>query len=95
MNTAVLPLRLDADRGRVWKYPRAGKQVTVWDEVLRTAGIAWPIHRVFRLVEREIDQCGQQLMVPEVELEGWSTRLGAEQRDAQSIIAQYADHGTH
>ena len=47
------------------------------------------------LVERDIDRSGQQLIAPEVELEGWTTSLSAEQFNADKIIALYADHGTH
>lgn len=95
MNTAALMARLDADPTTVWQCPRAGKRVTVWEEPLRNEGVERPLRRVMRLVEREIDRHGQQLIVPEVEVEGWSTSLGAQQFDAQSIIALYADHGTH
>ena len=56
---------------------------------------ARPVRRVLRLVERDIDRWGQQLIVPEVELEGWTTSLGAKQFDAAKIMALYADHGTH
>lgn len=33
--------------------------------------------------------------MPGVELEGWTTSLGAKQFDAAKIMALYADHGTY
>jgi hypothetical protein len=35
------------------------------------------------------------LLVPELELEGWTTSLAQDRFDAQQLIALYADHGTH
>jgi hypothetical protein len=52
------------------------------------------VRRVLRLVERTIGSQGQHLILPQVELEGWTTTLPAS-LDAQKIIALYADHGTH
>ncbi len=40
---------------------------------------------------RATDKYGQQLLVPEIKIEGWWTSLGFE---AETIIALYADHGT-
>ena len=57
-------------------------------------GIQRPVRRVLRLIERSIDKHGQVLIVPELTLEGWTTSLPAG-FDAMSIIALYADHGTH
>ena len=87
--------RREADTQTQWQQPRAGQRLTVWDEALGVEGIARPLRRIYRLVERTIDRQGQQLLMPEVELEGWTTSLGAQQFDAQAIIALYADHGTH
>ncbi len=92
--TALLA-RLDADPDTRWHKPRAGKRVTVWEEAIKVDGITRPLRRVLRLVERDVDRSGQQLIVPEVELEGWTTSLIGEQYSADKIMALYADHGTH
>ena len=93
--TAEVLARLEADPATQWQQPRAGKRMAVWEEQITVEGIARPVRRVLRLVEREIDRRGQQLIVPEVELEGWTTSLGQKQFDAAKIMALYADHGTH
>ena len=69
--------------------------MTVWEEAIKVEGITRPLRRVLRLVERDVDRGGQQLIVPEVELEGWTTSLLGEQFSADKIMALYADHGTH
>ena len=61
---------------------------------MRIAGVRRPVRRVLRLIERTIGSRGQHLILPEVELEGWTTTLPA-RIDAQQVIALYADHGTH
>jgi len=91
-DAAGLVQALDAE---LWQTPRPGKRVALWEEELRVPGIQRPLRRVLRLVERTIDRRGQQLLVPEFELEGWSTSLPAAQFSAQDIIALYAGHGTH
>lgn len=52
------------------------------------------MRRVLRLAERTIGAGGQHLIVPEYELDGWTTTLPAH-IDAAQVIALYADHGTH
>ena len=44
-----------------------------------------------RVVERTIDKKGQWLLEPEIELEGWWTRL---HQNEEEVIQLYADHGT-
>jgi len=52
--------------------------------------------RIYCLTERTIDKRGQQMLLPEYVLEGWSTTLpDTETFCAQQIIDLYADHGTH
>jgi hypothetical protein len=51
--------------------------------------------RVYRLTERTIDKHGQQLLLPEYVLEGWSTTLPEAHFSCEQVIALYADHGTH
>jgi hypothetical protein len=43
------------------------------------------------LTERSIDKKGQQLLTPQIELEGWWTSLTVSEED---VIQLYADHGT-
>jgi len=86
---------LAQDPRLVCQQPRPGKRVWVWEEAVSIEGIAQPLRRVLRLIEREIDRSGQQLLVPEIELEGWTTSLCAEHFSPEAIIQLYADHGTH
>jgi Transposase DDE domain group 1 len=94
-NVAALAERLEADATTIWEHPRAGKRVTLWEEVLHIEGIERPLRRVLRLTERTIDAQGQLLIEPKLTLDGWSTSLSAKRFDAKAIIALYADHGTH
>jgi len=91
----ALAQRLGADASTRWAHPRQGKRVTLWEEALAIEGIQRPVRRVLRLVERSIDAKGQILIVPQLELDGWTTSLPAAQFNAQAVIALYADHGTH
>lgn len=90
-DAAAMAESLDAE---LWQTPRPGKRVALWEEELRVPGIERPLRRVLRLVQRTIDRHGQQLLVPQFELEGWSTSLPA-QFGAPDIVALYAGHGTH
>jgi hypothetical protein len=45
-----------------------------------------PVRRVLRRVERTIGSNGQHLILPEVELQGWTTTLPSS-LDASKIIA--------
>jgi hypothetical protein len=76
-----------------WSEPRPGKRVALFDvrETRTHDGYDYPLRRVMRVIERTIDKRGQQLLVPEIEIEGWWTSLLF---DEQTIIALYADHGT-
>lgn len=97
---AELAARIDAaeqdgQRGAVrWEHPRHGKRVALWEQPVHIEGISRPVRRVLRLVERTISAAGQHLIVPEVELDGWTTTLPP-QLGPQQIIDLYADHGTH
>jgi Transposase DDE domain group 1 len=94
-NVAALAERLDAEPATRWEHPRAGKRVTLWEEEVKIEGVKRPIRRVLRLIERTIDAKGQMLIEPKLTLEGWTTSLRAKPFDAKTIIALYADHGTH
>lgn len=76
-----------------WTQPRKGKRVACFwvQEKKLWQGYDYTLPRVMRVIERTIDKHGQQLLVPEIELEGWWTSLDGEPED---IIALYADHGT-
>jgi hypothetical protein len=93
-DVAALAARLDADAATHWEAPRAGKRVALWEQAVAIEGIARPVRRVLRLIERRIDKHGQTLIVPELTLEGWTTSLPAG-LGARDIIALYAEHGTH
>ena len=95
VDRAALLARLDAEPSTRWHKPRAGKRVAVWEEAIKVESITRSLRRVLRLIERDIDRSGQQLIVPEVELEGWTTSLLEGQFNADKIMALYADHGTH
>lgn len=94
-DTCALAARLDGDASTQWEQPREGKRLTVWEELVQVAGITRPVRRVLRLIERRIDAKGQILIVPEVELDGWTTSLPGSQFSGADIMALYADHGTH
>jgi hypothetical protein len=61
---------------------------------VQLAGVGRPVRRVLRLVERTIGAAGQHLILPEYELDGWTTTLPA-RIGAGQVIALYDDHGTH
>ncbi len=79
----------EADTTTAWESSRSGKRQTTWIEATPDAHSPF---RVMRLTERHIDQHGQYLLVPELEVEGWWTTLDWA---AEDIIRCYADHGTH
>jgi hypothetical protein len=54
-------------------------------------GKTYRFKRVMRAVERTIDCKGQLLLVPEIEVEGWWTRLDLPEKH---VIRLYEDHGT-
>jgi hypothetical protein len=86
-----------ADARTAWLSLRDGKRQCVWSEAVEVAhaGQTLAVRRVYRLTERTIDQWGQQLLLPEYVLEGWSTTLPEAAFSCEQVIALYADHGTH
>ncbi|MEY6432518.1 IS1380 family transposase [Thioalkalicoccus limnaeus] len=83
----------DAEVHGDWSEPRPGRRAAL-SEVRETrthAGYDCSLRRVMRITKRTIDQRGQRLLVPEIEIEGWWTSLEYEE---ETIIALYADHGT-
>ena len=85
-----------ADASTAWVTLREGKRQCVWEQSVQINHDQAPltVRRVYRLTERTIDKKGQQMLLPEFVLEGWSTTLPQAFTPAQ-IIALYADHGTH
>jgi len=79
-----------AEEHGTWSEPRPGKRVALfdWYETRTDNGYTYSLRRVMRVIERTIDQHGQQLLVPEVTIEGWWTSLTF---DEATIIALYAD----
>lgn len=83
-----------AEAAKAFVEARPGKRVALLSlEVERAFGKE---RRAFRLLakvtERTIDQKGQDLMFPEIELEGWWTTLTV---SPEQVIALYKHHGTH
>ncbi len=91
---AVLDARSGEEGAVQWSHPRVGKRVALWEQAVRVPGIERPVRRVLRLVERTVGAAGQHLIMPEHELDGWTTTLPAH-IGAQQVIELYADHGTH
>jgi hypothetical protein len=82
-----------AEEHAEWAEPRPGKRMGTFDVIVdrEHAEYAYSLRRVMRVIERTIDKHGQQLLIPEIEIEGWWTSLWT---DPEDIIALYADHGT-
>jgi hypothetical protein len=86
-----------ADTTTQWETLRPGKRECIWQESLDLAYVgsdANPARRVYRLIERTIDKHGVALLLPEYEIEGWTTTL-PERFGPEDIIALYCDHATH
>lgn len=79
-----------------WETPRPGKRVAVFstDETQTRNDESYQFRRVMRITERTIDKHGQRLLLPEVELEGWWSRLNPADHSDAAIIALYKDHAT-
>ena len=92
-DAAQLAAQRDA-AGTLWEHPRKGKRVATWEQAVQVSGVPRAVRRVLRLVERTIGSGGQHLILPEYELDGWTTTL-PQRLDAGQIIALYAEHGTH
>jgi len=82
-----------AEEHAEWVEPRPGKRVATFEVIVNRehGDYAYLLRRVMRVVERTIDKHGQQLLIPEIEIEGWWTSLWT---DPEDIIALYADHAT-
>ena len=93
--SATLAALLDGNEATRWQQPREGKRVTMWDEQVPIDGLGHNVRRVMRLTERTIDAKGQQLIEPQLLLEGWTTSLDKRQFEALAIIGLYEGHGAH
>jgi hypothetical protein len=85
------------DVNTMWCHQRKEKRTCLWTEILQLEGVgteANPARRVLRLIERTIDKHGNPLLLPDYELEGWTTTLG-QTFTMQDIIDLYEDHATH
>ncbi len=58
-----------------WKVPREGKRIALFrvEEEREWKGHIYTIQRVTRVIERTVDKKWQQLLIPEIEIEGWWT----------------------
>lgn len=85
--------RREAERRRAFEETRPGKRVAVFSETVdrRHRKQTYHLRRVIRVVERTRHRTGQEMLIPEIELEGWWTSLEVPGED---VIALYADHGT-
>jgi hypothetical protein len=73
--------------------PRPGKRVGLLTVQIRQTheNRTYRFKRVMRVIERTVDRCGQKLLRPEIELEGWWSSLDL---PAKEVIRLYEDHGT-
>ncbi len=86
-----------ADTNTIWCHMREGKRMCMWTQQLKLKSVgteANPARRVLRLTERTIDKYGNPLLLPDYELEGWTTTL-PQKFTIQDIIDLYKDHATH
>jgi len=86
-----------ADASTQWTTLREGKRECIWVEKLDLPDVGSetnPARRVYRLTERTIDKHGVVQLMPNYELEGWTTIL-PESFNPTDIIDLYCDHGTH
>ena len=76
-----------------WSHPRPGKRIATFSvyETCEWQGREYTHRRVMRVTERRIDQDGQKLLFPALEVTGWWTSLDLPD---EQIIALYQDHAT-
>ncbi len=80
-----------------WTWLRDGKRECYWQDMLEIKGVgsqANPARRIYRLTERTIDKHAQPLLLPQYDLEGWTSTL-PEAFDMPAVIALYCEHATH
>ena len=91
----ALAARLGDDGSTRREMPREGKRLTPWEDSVQIADTLRLVRRVLRLSERSLNAQGQSLLVPEYELDGWTTSLPTGKFSSVGILALYADHATH
>lgn len=64
--------RRRAEPDAIWESSRTGKRVTIWEEGAHIGTVS--VRRIFRLTERTTwpTNNGQQLLPPEITVEGWN-----------------------
>jgi len=76
-----------------WTSPRKGKRTghftLYFDKKVKDK--IYTFRRVFRVIERSIDNKGQTLLIPEIKVESWWTTLDLSDHE---IIELYKEHGT-
>ena len=87
-----------------WQHPREGKRIALFSQQITESDSTtekesgqsadYRVRRVIRITERTIDKKGQQLLIPELKLEGWWTTLDEATHSNQCIINLYKDHAT-
>lgn len=82
-----------AERLAAWSYPRPGKKVGLFSVLRENRDGHW--HRlVVQLTVCTTDKHGQLLLLPDLELEGWTTSLSEEDYSNEKILQLYRDHAT-
>jgi len=71
--------------------PRPGKQVWMGERYIEKPGIKEPLRLVFCVTLRTIEDDGQALLIPRVEVETYWTSLSD---DAATVVRLYRAHGT-
>ena len=84
---------LDQGHHVQWSNPRKGKQVATFSIYVdeKYNGKTYTNRRVMQITKRTIDKKGQELLFPELTVEGWWTTLDNSDQD---ILALYRDHAT-
>jgi len=85
-----------AEQEAAWSCPREGKRVGIFSDTLEEThgGATRKFRRVMRVTERRIDKHGNQLLVPEIKVEGWWTSLSEVACGDDKVITLYCDHAT-
>ena len=62
-----------AENKAVWKEVRPGKRVGLFEEsvVREWRGFDYTVRRIIQITERTVNNIGQTLLFPEIEVEGW------------------------
>lgn len=84
----------EATERKAWEPIREGKRQALFSVDRRDEhdGESHSWRLVVRIVERTIDRNGQNLLIPQIELEGWTTSLAQSTLDDEAILALYRGH---